>query len=66
MTRSTPAEIARHAAQVHRSEAAIRGMSDNPCQRRFAAFLEEWAANADARADALEGNNQPDLFGETI
>lgn len=63
MTRSTPAEIARHVAQVHRREAAIRSRSDNPCQRRFAVILEGWADDAEAEAAALESFDQPDLFG---
>lgn len=48
----------RHAAEVFRGSASA-------AQRRFAATLDQWAANADARANAPA---QPDLFpkGETL
>ena len=53
----------RFIAGAHRSEAASRRQSPLIFQRDFAAVLEGWAADADARADALDAAVQPDLFG---
>ena len=54
----------RFIAGAHRHAAMVFSESDNPCRRRFAVVLEGWAADADARAAALEAAVQPDLFGE--
>lgn len=60
MTRPfSPGEIARFTASVHRQEAVARRLT----QPAFAAVLDEWAINADRRAEAAESAAQPDLFG---
>lgn len=60
MTRPfSPGEVSRHTASVHRSEAQARRLT----QPAFAAVLDEWAINADRRAEAAESAAQPDLFG---
>lgn len=57
--RFAPGEVARFTASVHRQEAAARRLT----QPALAAVLDQWAANADARAAEAEGAVQPDLFG---
>lgn len=57
--RLCPIASARHTAAVCRREADVR----RSYQPDFAATLDQWAANADARADALSIPAQPDLFG---
>lgn len=57
----TPAERAashRHTAAVHRAEAEARRATDP----KFAAILETWACNAEARAIDADLSDQPDLF----
>ena len=63
MNRPITAASYRFAAAAHRREAAIRAESPIIFQRDFAAVLEGWAADADARADEIQAADQPDLFG---
>jgi hypothetical protein len=56
--RLCPIASARHTAAVYRREAEAR----RSYQPDFADALDQWAANADARADALSVPAQPDLF----
>ena len=58
MRKVSPAESARHTASVYRSEAEAR----RPHQPDFAMTLDQWARNADARAEAADLDEQPDLF----
>jgi len=64
MTRPVTPASYRFAAAAHRREAEIRRESPLIFQRDFAAVLEGWANDADARADEIEAGVQPDLFGE--
>lgn len=59
MTRS-PSEIAAHAAGAHAYAAEQWRRSDSAAQRNFAPVLDQWAANALARADRAP--EQKDLF----
>lgn len=56
------AESHRHTAAVCRTEAEVRRQSPHAHQREFAAVLDTWAANAEARALALDTPSQRDLF----
>lgn len=49
-----PGELARFAAAAHRREAAVRAASPLVHQREFALVLEDWADNADRRAEIEE------------
>lgn len=53
----------RFIAAAHRREAAVRRESPLVFQRDFAAVLNTWADDADRRADEIEVDDQPDLFG---
>jgi hypothetical protein len=60
MTR-TP-ESHNHTAAVCQTEADVRRASPLAHQRAFAAILDQWAANQQARASALSNLAQRDLF----
>lgn len=56
----SPTEIAANAAGAHRFGAEVFRGSASAAQRRFAAVLDTWAANAQRRADGAP--EQKDLF----
>ena len=62
MTDQTPADTARFTASAHAYAAEVFRHSPHEAQRKFAPVLDQWAAAANARADALSGREQRDLF----
>lgn len=57
-----PSEIAAHAAGAHAYAAEVFRGSPHAGQRAFAPVLDTWAANALARADQAQHDQQQDLF----
>lgn len=58
----SPSDSARFTASAHAYAAEVFRGSPHASQRAFAPVLDTWAANALARADQAQHDQQQDLF----